>query len=92
MQFGEPEISDKNVKNILVTQIPKGIKAHYAIFQENYFVVDDILKKSTAQRAVGWVIIYEILCDSRVCAFGYKCHKTYYLKILSENFAFKNRT
>ena len=54
-----------------MAQIPTGNETRYAIFPENYFVVVDIfsLKKkklSTAQRAVGWVIINEIVCDSRV--------------------------
>ena len=54
-----------------MTQIPKDNKIHYAIFPDKYFVADDIflLKKkqlSTAQRAGGWVIINEIVCDSRV--------------------------
>ena len=53
-------------KNMFMTQISKGNKTNYAIFPENYLIVDDIFlsKKnlSTAQRAVGWVLINKIVC------------------------------
>ena len=80
-----------------MTQISEGNKTHYAIFPENYLVVDDIFlfkkkKLSTAQSALGRVLINEIVCENGVvgfCAFGYKCHKTYLFEFLSYFSLFK---
>ena len=46
---------------MFMTQMPKGSKTHYAIFPENYFVVDDVFlfkkRLSIAQRAVGYSLL-----------------------------------
>ena len=34
--------SDKNVKNMFMTQTSKDNKTHYVLLPENYFVVDDM--------------------------------------------------
>ena len=52
---------------MFMTQISKDSETHYATFPATYLVVDDIFlygkkKLSTAQRAVGWVLINEIVC------------------------------
>ena len=52
---------------MFLTQIYKGNKIHYPIFQKIISSLPIYLKKlSTAQEAVGWVIINKMVCGSRV--------------------------
>ena len=53
-----------------------------------------MLWRALTGSAVGWIVIYEMFffresCVVGVCVFGYKRHKTYFLKFLSDVLAFK---
>ena len=82
-----------------MTQISEGNKTHYAIFPENYLVVDDTFytKLSTARRAVGWTFINEIVCGKwqrwGFVPLGISVTEHLFLKFLPDFvFAFQNRT
>ena len=80
---------------MFMIQISEGNQTHYAIFPESYLVVDNIFLYKTehcaACRRVGPYLRNSLpkMAIVGFCAFGYKFHKAYFSKFLSEFLLFK---